>query len=216
MAVFERNLTSKILQDQSSIVISNKKKTISVLEVGCGDGNISINLSKLFPDNNYFASDISEEAIIKARSKNESVQFDIGSGIEIWLNQKFDLVICDISAISEKIANLSEWYHGVSCETGEDGLDIVKPIIKNVKNILKQDGVFIMPVISLCNAPLQIETLNNVFSSVEFSKKINWPLPKSLLIKMKKNSISLNSRFIYVERKFDMVIASTHAAICNV
>ncbi len=215
MAVFKRNLTSKILEDQSSIIISNKKKPISILEVGCGDGNISLNLSGIFPANKYYASDISDEAILKANnSGNKSVNFEVGSGIDIWLDQKFDLVICDISAISEKIADLSDWYDGVSCSSGDEGLDVVKPIIQNVKNILNSDGVFVMPVISLCNVPMQLEVLNSVFSSVHYSKKINWPLPNDLLLNMKKNSISLDSSYVHIERKFDMVVASTYAAIC--
>ena len=59
MAIFKRNLTSKILEEQATMIISKKKTPISILEVGCGDGNISINLAKNFPNNNYSASDIS-------------------------------------------------------------------------------------------------------------------------------------------------------------
>ena len=55
MSIFKRNLTSKILEDQSSLVISNKVSPIAILEVGCGNGNISLNLAKNFPSNKYYA-----------------------------------------------------------------------------------------------------------------------------------------------------------------
>ena len=215
MAIFKRNLTSKILEEQSSIIISKKKTSISILEVGCGDGNISLNLAKNFPNNNYSASDISDEAISQAKSlNNTSVYFSVGSGIDCWLDQKFDLVICDISAISEEIANLSDWYNGISCNTGQDGLDVVKPVIQNVKNILNPGGIFLMPIISLCNVILQKEMLKIAFSSVKYSKKVDWPLPKNLLVSMDKKGIDLNSNHLNIDRKFDIIIASTYTAIC--
>jgi methylase of polypeptide subunit release factors len=217
MAVFKRNLTSKILEDQSSLVIYKKTSPISVLEVGCGNGNISLNLAKRFPKHAYSASDISSEAILQAKHvENNSVNFMVSPGIDAWLNQKFDLVICDISAISEKIANLSDWYDGVSCRTGVDGLDVVIPVIQNVKNILNPGGIFVIPIISLCNVPLQKEALNTAFSSIEYSKKVNWPIPKDLLLNMEKNSISLDSSYFHVERKFDIIVASTYSAICYI
>jgi methylase of polypeptide subunit release factors len=215
MAVFKRNLTSKILEEQSAAIISSKKSLLSVLEVGCGNGNISFNLAKNFPKNSYSASDISAEAISQARlCDTSSINFMVSPGIDIWLDQKFDLVICDISAISEQIARLSDWYEGISCRTGVDGLEIVMPIIQNVRNILNPGGIFIIPIISLCNVPLQKEVLNSVFSSIEYSKKISWPMPKDLLLRMEENAISLESNYLSVERKFDLVVASTYAATC--
>ena len=66
MAIFKRNLTSEILEDAASIYIENGDNNLSILEIGCGDGNISRNLSKKYPDNNFHASDISDEAIASA------------------------------------------------------------------------------------------------------------------------------------------------------
>ena len=61
MAVFKRNLTSKILEEQSAKVIAKKDYPISILEVGCGNGNISLNLAKQYPEHSFFASDISTD-----------------------------------------------------------------------------------------------------------------------------------------------------------
>jgi methylase of polypeptide subunit release factors len=215
MAVFKRNLTSKILEEQSAKVIAQKDYPISILEVGCGNGNISLNLAKQYPEHSFFASDISTEAILEARkTDSDSVTFVVSPGLDAWLDQKFDLVICDISAISEEIANLSDWYEGISCNTGINGLDIVMPIIKDVKNILNPKGIFIIPIISLCNVKLQKQALNSVFLSIDYSQKVTWPMPKDLLLNMKKNSISLDSDYLDIERKFDLAVASTYAGIC--
>ena len=46
MSIFKENLTSKLLQE-ASIKIVNKQNSISkILELGCGDGNISKYLLK--------------------------------------------------------------------------------------------------------------------------------------------------------------------------
>jgi len=217
MAIFKRNLTSEILEEESLKVIAHFESSISILEIGCGNGNITRNLIKKFPRNKYHASDISQEAISYAKKLdvNNSIDFRVSSGIDSWIDKKFDIVICDISAISEIIADLSDWYDGVSCKTGISGLDIVNPVIKNVKNILTNNSFFIVPVISLCNVTLQKKSLCKTFSSVQYSKKRKWPLPKDLLYKMEEKSIKLDSDFLDVESKFDMVIASTCAAICH-
>ncbi len=41
MAIFKENLTSKILQEISSKIINKSKRSLSILEVGCGNGNIT-------------------------------------------------------------------------------------------------------------------------------------------------------------------------------
>ena len=74
------------------------------------------------------------------------------------------------------------------------------PIIKDVKNILNPKGIFIIPIISLCNVKLQKQALNSVFLSIDYSQKVNWPMPKDLLLNMKKNSISLDSDYLDIER----------------
>jgi SAM-dependent methyltransferase len=216
MGIFKRNLTSEILEEQASRVISEFKRPISILEVGCGDGNISQNLAQKFPDNLYHASDISEESIASAKNKNTNnpIDFKVSNGIDEWLDSKFDLIICDISAISEVVADLSDWYEGVSCETGKDGLRIVLDVIKNVNKIMNKKSCFIMPVISLCNIRLQEDSLYQNFSSVKYSKRKEWPLPKDLLLKFKENSVDLDSDFLDVKEKFGMVIAYTCSATC--
>ena len=63
MAIFKRNLTSQILEGATLEILSKKGPNGKCLEVGCGDFNISNNLSKKFPSWSFSGSDISDEAI---------------------------------------------------------------------------------------------------------------------------------------------------------
>ena len=72
MSIFKENLTSKLLQE-ASIKIVNKQNSISkILELGCGDGNISKYVLKNQKIKNVLcASDISSKAIKIAKKKFE-------------------------------------------------------------------------------------------------------------------------------------------------
>ena len=218
MAVFKRNLTSKVLEKAAAAQINKSGNNLSILEIGCGDGNISRNLAQKFPDNKFYASDISNEAVSLAKQLDleNKIDFRISNGIEEWLNFEFDLIICDISAISEIIADLSDWYDGVSCETGEDGLRIIYEVIQSRKKISHKKSILLIPIISLCNVKKQEKFLNDTFSSVEYSKKIEWPIPEDLLTKLENNSVNLNSDFLDVKQRFGMVVAYTCSATCYI
>ena len=65
MAVFKKNLTSKIISDTLINLTKNSKKSFKILEIGCGDGNISreaIMIDKKYK-HTFHLSDISKEAM---------------------------------------------------------------------------------------------------------------------------------------------------------
>ena len=47
MSVFKENLTSKILQKEGLKILNKSKKNLNILELGCGNGNISKFLIKI-------------------------------------------------------------------------------------------------------------------------------------------------------------------------
>jgi methylase of polypeptide subunit release factors len=63
MAIFKENLTSKILQEESLKILNSFSKNIKVLEIGCGNGNITLSLEKKANKHFFYLSDVSLEAI---------------------------------------------------------------------------------------------------------------------------------------------------------
>ena len=103
MAVFRRNLTSQLMQSAAQTLLEQRSLP-SVLELGCGDGNISRGLSEQFPYKQYFASDLSAEAIDAAKRANidSSVTFKVGEGFQPWKGMKFHLIISDIRYLNQE------------------------------------------------------------------------------------------------------------------
>ena len=219
MSIFTENLTSKLLQ-QNSIKILNLKKDNNVLELGCGNGNITkylIDHQKY--DNNFFCSDISLEAIeiVKKNINYPKLVARSGSMFEPWKsdNLKYDVIISDVSSISEPIAEKSPWYSGVISDCGLDGLKNVKIILKDLKKFLKNDGYFILPIISLCNLNILNELLKNNFINISYSEQINWPIPEFFKNNINNFQNLIDTNQISVEYKFGAYLAFTCVAICS-
>ena len=153
MTIFKENLTSQLIKETAIKVINQKKTTLKILELGCGDGNISkYLLIKQNKENIYFASDISAEAIKMAKKNlSKGITFKAGNLFKPWRDEKFDIIISDVSSINDKIAQLSPWYKNFVCSSGKDGLKNIKNIIKEISYYSKKNSIFILPVISLCN-----------------------------------------------------------------
>ena len=54
-----------------------------------------------------------------------------------------------VSAIDEKVANISKWYLNAPCKTGDGGYRIILRLISEVSEHLNKGGSFIFPLISL-------------------------------------------------------------------
>ena len=66
-----------------------------------------------------------------------------------WKGYKFDYIISDVAALSEKISKVSPWYKDCINNSGDDGTRHIISTIKNVKNYLNDKGIFLFPIISL-------------------------------------------------------------------
>jgi len=217
MSIFKENLTSKLLQE-TSIKVLNKKNSISkILELGCGDGNISKYLQKNQKRKNIFcASDISNIAI-KLAKKNcgKKINFKTGDLFSPWKGSRFNIIISDVSSINDQVALFSPWYKNIRCLSGEDGLNNIKKIIANIEKYAEKNSLFIIPVISLCNTSKLINLLRKKFKKVSLTKKTEWPLPLFFSKNIKKFKILKKQKNIEFEQKFGIYIAYTRVAICK-
>jgi methylase of polypeptide subunit release factors len=221
MTVFKRNLTSELLEKVARKNLEAIRLPLTFLEIGCGDGNISRSIALDFPEHKYFASDISYEAIEIARKlgmqdKSCEIEFKVSDGFQAWNNKKFDLILCDISAINQSIAELSEWYVGVECNSGENGLEAIRPIISSVSNFLNPNGIFILPKISLSNS-LELEVLlSQRFSSILKSERKEWPMPKNLSRLIAEKKVPNKGIDWQTSLKFGLEIAYTEILLCRI
>ena len=221
MSVFKENLTSRLLQDKSlNLLNSTSRAPKNVLELGCGDGNITqFLINNQIIENNYYCSDISEEAVNLAKKniKYSKLIFKQGSIFKPWktVNIKFDIIISDVSSISEPVAKKSPWYDGITSDCDLDGIKNLKLIIKDLNKFINKDGFFIIPIISLCNLEKLYSILKENFIDISYSEKVNWPLPDFF----KKNITDFQSLIdlnnINVEYKFGTYLAFTCIATCS-
>ena len=177
---FTPNLTSELILNA---LIEKINYDCSILELGCGSGFIGI---KLFNSKSLnlkmHASDISEASVEKAikNYKNSRIpcQIKVSDGLSAWGNSKFDVIVSDVSAIDEDVANISNWYVDAPCKTGDGGDEIILRLISEVSSYLNKGGIFIFPLISLSNErQIKLHLLNHDFKFHEiFYKK--WPLPE--------------------------------------
>lgn len=219
MAVFQPNLTSKLLLKSALKHLDAQYR--DVLELGCGSGWITKQLSEKFGNQSHTwcLSDISEEAIMESQ-KNlvpplESGDIKVGDGFSPWNGRKFDFIINDIAGIADEIAVASDWYDGVPFQAGVDGLMNTRKVLSELPSYLNPKGVFIAPVISLSNVEEYRHLLQQTFTEVFFEHMTPWPLPESLSVQTALLQKLKKDGNISLEDKYGKVLAFTEVCICR-
>ncbi len=217
--IFKENLTSKLIQAHSYKLIKKYKNKKKILEIGCGDGNISNYLiKKNQTKHDYYLSDISKNAIKRAK-KNisyKNAHLRVGKFFNPWKNEnlKFNIIISDISSINDTVAKLSPWYKGVVCNSGKDGLKNVKIILNQITFFMSKKGYLIIPIISLCDHKKLDKVLKKKFL-VKYTEKKYWPLPIFFENNIKLMKKLKNKAYIDFKKKFNINTAFTSIAICK-
>ena len=167
---------------------SVESTTASVLDLGCGCGIVGIVLAKrLNCVPLLFASDICERAV-KLTKKNalfHDLKIDCrqGNTFEPWSGMKFDLIVEDVSAISEPIAELSSWYKPpIVNHAGSDGTRWVVRILSEAREYLCDGGQMFFPVLSLSNEIKILDEAQRRFRIVTLHQEQWYPLSGDLLV----------------------------------
>ena len=212
--VFAPNATSQLIVEET---IKHIKKKVDVLDLGCGNGYIGLNIYKKKKNKikSFSFSDLSKKATNKCKinAKKEGLKIIVknGSMFEPWINQKFDLIVESVSAISEPVANWSPWYNKhITCKAGEDGTELVNDILKEGKKYLKKGGKIIFPIVSLYKKEKIINKAKKNYRTVKLLSSKDWPLPK-VMYKYEKQLEKLKKRkLIDYTKRFGIILYTSY------
>lgn len=142
----ETELLIKETNDLIKEKFQNKK--INILDIGTGSGVIAITLEKLNKNSTVTATDISKKAL-KVAQKNQKlhktkVKF-IKTNLYQNVNEKFDVIISNPPYIENDSKNIENKVKNnephLALYGGKEGLDYYKKILKNIKNIIKENHI---------------------------------------------------------------------------
>ena len=215
--VFVPNTTTELLINTVRKTIS---KPVKMLDLGCGIGvvGLSLWLEGLLKEPVY-ASDLSVLSVSCSQEnfRRYECEADIRCGalFEPWADEKFDVIVDDISGISQDVASISPWFGGVPCDTGRDGTDLVLDILRNSSKHLSEDGYFFFPVLSLSNVDAILKEAKENFALVKLIKRQEWPLPKELEEHMPLLKKLSARGSIKLEERFGMVLCYTEVYLAR-
>jgi len=134
-----------------------------------------------------------------------------GSLFHPWAGHKFDVIVDDISGIAKGVADVSPWFQGVPCDTGEDGVDLVVEIIRRAPQHLNLGGRLFFPVLSLSNVDKLLQVVKGCFGTVQRVGRQDWPLPAELKSHLPLLRKLKSEGLIKLEEKFGMALCYTEA-----
>lgn len=208
---FTPNLTSDLIVKAA---LNHIKSSLNILELGCGSGYIGI---KIAMESNYTinlsASDIDSKALKTAKinylENQIKCNLKLSNCLDSWDGKVFDMILCDISAIDESIADITPWYKIANCKSGEGGINLINDVISKSPNFLNEDGVMIFPVISLSNWKNIISFSKNHFKKVEKLSFTEWPLQENQILNKDLWFEKKKAGLIDFEEKFGSIICWT-------
>jgi methylase of polypeptide subunit release factors len=194
-------------------VLENIEPKDSLLDLGCGNGIIGGSLAGYFK--NIYASDISQEAIDFIKQNAPYIDARQGNLFEPWKGMKFDIIIDDVSGISEEVAKVSSWFEGVPCISGRDGAKLVSQVLREAPSYLKENGKLFFPIVSLSDIN-KIKKIAEENFKIKLLSHTEFPLPKEmykhidLLKKLKEEGN------IYYKERWGLIIFWTDIYVAEV
>ena len=158
---FKVNKNTLIPRPETELMVEeilkiNKKRKISILDVGTGSGCIILSLLNVLKDSYGTGIDISKKAIFMA--KRNAIEHNLinrvkfkNVSLESYVSNKFDLIVSnppyikknDIKYLTEDIKKFEP---RMALDGGNDGLDLIKKVIYKSKKILKLKGILALEI----------------------------------------------------------------------
>lgn len=157
---FEPTTISKVVP-KLGIDVRDKK----LLDLGCGVGPIAIHFSREGAD--VTASDVSERHIhfteLNAHNNNVNINV-IHSDLFESIEEKFDIIFCDVSGIPKYIADITDWYPEGVPVADDTGNNLIHTVVDEAPKYLNENGELYICSSSLSNQFKLIRKLQDNFS----------------------------------------------------
>lgn len=210
--VFFPTQTSQLLINAARQVLTTPGK---LLDLGCGIGVCGLVLAAQgLCRQPVHLSDLSERAVevaaANARALHVRAVTRAGSLFAPWADERFDVIVDDVSGVAEEIAKHSSWFPaGVGCASGRDGTALVARVIEEAPSHLEAGGKLLFPVLSVSCERRILEIARTVFEDVTMVTEQSWFLPEKLQQHFDVLQPLLDAGVISLEYKFGAWLWST-------
>lgn len=159
---------------------------VTTLDLGCGCGVVALAMAQHLPaGSTVAASDLSANAV-DLTSRNAAqlglpVESRAGSLFEPWLGRTFDLIVDDVSGVSDVVSEASGWFPlGVPGDAGRDGTRWICQVLEQAPRYLAPGGRLVFPILTLSHEEKILACARENFAHVEPLDEQWYPLTESL------------------------------------
>ena len=151
-----RSPLAELIQEGFAPWMVKRRAGVTILDIGTGSGCIAIACALVFPDARVDAIDVSEDALAVARMNIEQHQVtdrvhllrsDLFENLQ---ENRYDLIIANPPYVGkQEYDDLPEEYRhepGTALLAGDDGLDVVRNILRQSAAHLTEEGLLVVEI----------------------------------------------------------------------
>ncbi len=148
---------TEALVEEVKKIAEGMGSSIDILEIGTGSGAVAVSLAKYTGNARIHATDISEKAVLVARTNaqkhgvSERISFEVTDLFPNGNGRKFDIIVSNppyvpTKKIGELPPEIRDFEPLSALDGGEDGLEFYRRIIGRSPDFLKENGVIVLEI----------------------------------------------------------------------
>ncbi len=184
---FEPNTITRLLADTIKLPTSGR-----LLDLGCGVGVLAV-FAALRGVPQVIAVDVMEQACelaarnAKRNGVSDRMQVRCGSLFSPVGDEMFDVIVNDVSGVADEVARLSAWYPDTIPTGGNDGADVIVPMLLASPAHLKPGGTLYFPTGTISNVARTLDAAHQAFGdNVELVTSKEVPFSKEFIQNIEK------------------------------